>query len=75
MKHLVAVIGPSYGGFQAFQWAVDFPDFMDGVAPIVTAPHPPVDNSSLEGLSLPSPVTRRGMAAISTASRAAWSAP
>jgi homoserine O-acetyltransferase len=50
VEHLVAVIGPSYGGFQAFQWAVDFPDFMDGVAPIVTAPHPPVDNSSLEGL-------------------------
>ena len=50
VKHLVAVIGPSYGGFQAFQWAVDFPDFMDGVAPVVTAPHPPVDNGSLEGL-------------------------
>jgi homoserine O-acetyltransferase len=32
--HVVAVIGPSYGGFQAFQWAVSFPDFMDGVVPV-----------------------------------------
>jgi homoserine O-acetyltransferase len=32
--HLVAVIGPSYGGVQAFQWAVTFPDFMDGIVPV-----------------------------------------
>ncbi len=32
--HVVAVIGPSYGGFQAFQWAVTFPDFMDGIVPV-----------------------------------------
>ena len=38
VKHLRAVVGPSYGGFQAFQWAVTFPDFMDGVVPVVTAP-------------------------------------
>src|SRR6266567_566533 len=25
VKHLRAVVGPSYGGFQAFQWAVTFP--------------------------------------------------
>jgi len=41
VTHLRAVVGPSYGGFQAFQWAVTFPDFMDGVAPIVTSPLPP----------------------------------
>jgi len=41
VKHLRAVVGPSYGGFQAFQWAVTFPDFMDGVAPVVTSPLPP----------------------------------
>ena len=35
---LVAVVGPSYGGFQAFQWAVDYPDDVRGIAAVVTAP-------------------------------------
>jgi len=34
IDHLVAVIGPSYGGFQAFQWAVSFPEFVDGIVPV-----------------------------------------
>ncbi len=38
VKHLVAVAGPSFGGFQSFQWAVTFPDAMSGVIPVVTAP-------------------------------------
>ncbi len=38
VKHLVAVAGPSYGGYQTFQWGVTFPDFMDGLVPVVTAP-------------------------------------
>jgi homoserine O-acetyltransferase/O-succinyltransferase len=38
VKHLIAVAGPSYGGYQAFQWAVTYPDFMDGIVPVVTAP-------------------------------------
>ena len=38
VKHLRAVVGPSFGGFQAFQWAVTFPDFMDGIVPVVTSP-------------------------------------
>jgi homoserine O-acetyltransferase len=41
VAHLRAVVGPSYGGFQAFQWAVTFPDFMDGIVPVVTSPRPP----------------------------------
>lgn len=36
---LVAVIGPSMGGFQAFQWAVQYPDFMKGIVPVLTAPY------------------------------------
>jgi homoserine O-acetyltransferase len=40
-RHLRAVVGPSYGGFQAFQWAVTFPDMMDGIVPVVTSPLPP----------------------------------
>lgn len=38
VKHLVAVAGPSYGGTQAFQWGVTFPDFMDGIVPVVSGP-------------------------------------
>jgi homoserine O-acetyltransferase len=38
VNHLVAVAGPSYGGFQAFQWAVSYPDFMLGIVPVVTQP-------------------------------------
>src|SRR5262249_53766854 len=40
VAHLRAVVGPSYGGYQAVQWAVTFPDFMDRVAPVVTSPLP-----------------------------------
>jgi homoserine O-acetyltransferase len=38
VRHLVAVAGPSFGGYQAFQWAVTYPTFMDGIVPVVTAP-------------------------------------
>ena len=38
ISKLVAVVGPSYGGFQAFQWAVDYPDAMRGIAAVVTSP-------------------------------------
>ena len=38
VQHLRAVVGPSYGGFQAFQWAVTFPDDMDGIVPVVSSP-------------------------------------
>lgn len=43
VKHLAAVVGPSYGGFQAFAWGITFPDFMDGLVPAVTAPRRPAD--------------------------------
>jgi homoserine O-acetyltransferase/O-succinyltransferase len=38
VRHLVAVAGPSYGGYQAFQWAVAYPDFVDAIVPVNTAP-------------------------------------
>ncbi|HEV8679860.1 MAG TPA: alpha/beta fold hydrolase [Stellaceae bacterium] len=38
VEHLVAVAGPSYGGYQAFQWAVAYPDFMDAIVAVNTAP-------------------------------------
>ncbi len=40
VKHLIAVVGASYGGYQAFQWSVSYPDFVDGIVPVVSAPHP-----------------------------------
>lgn len=41
VKHLVLVAGPSFGGFETFQWAVGYPDFISGVAPVFTAPYSP----------------------------------
>jgi homoserine O-acetyltransferase len=41
VRHLRAVVGPSYGGFQAFQWAVTFPNDMDGIVPVVSSPRAP----------------------------------
>lgn len=38
VRRLVAVAGPSYGGYQAFQWGVSHPDFVDGIVPVVSAP-------------------------------------
>jgi len=34
IEHIIAVIGGSMGGMQALEWAVLYPDFMDGVFPI-----------------------------------------
>jgi homoserine O-acetyltransferase len=45
IEKLVAIVGPSYGGFQAFQWAVDYPDAMKGIAPVLTAPRVPRERS------------------------------
>src|SRR5579875_2936727 len=38
VRHLLAVAGPSYGGYQAFQWAVAYPQAMDAIVPVVSAP-------------------------------------
>lgn len=50
VKHLVAVAGPSYGGFQAFQWAVTFPDFVDAIVPAISSPRSPGGKASLDEL-------------------------
>jgi homoserine O-acetyltransferase len=50
VRHLVAVAGPSYGGYQAFQWAVTYPDFMDAVVPVVTAPKGRGGDASVKSL-------------------------
>jgi homoserine O-acetyltransferase len=38
LHHLRAVVGISMGGFQAFEWAVRYPTFMDASVPIVGSP-------------------------------------
>src|SRR5262249_26526841 len=38
VQHLVAVAGPSFRGYHAFQWAVTYPEAMHGIVPVVTAP-------------------------------------
>jgi homoserine O-acetyltransferase/O-succinyltransferase len=45
IEKLVAIVGPSYGGFQAFQWAVNYPRMMRGIAAIVTSPVVPRERS------------------------------
>ena len=50
VKSLVAVIGPSMGGFQSFQWAASYPGFMKGIAASVTAPRAPSRLGGLEAL-------------------------
>ena len=50
VRHLVAVAGPSYGGFQAFQWAVTYPEAMHGIAAVVTAPTAPVGVDAVEAM-------------------------
>jgi homoserine O-acetyltransferase len=38
IQKLVAVAGPSVGGFQVFQWAVTFPEYMASIIALDTAP-------------------------------------
>src|SRR5450631_2164977 len=38
IEKMIAIGGPSYGGYQAFQWAVDHPGMMRGIAAVVKGP-------------------------------------
>jgi homoserine O-acetyltransferase len=38
IRKLVAVIGPSFGGAQVFQWGVDYPDDVAALVAVLTAP-------------------------------------
>jgi homoserine O-acetyltransferase len=66
VTHLVAVAGPSFGGYQAFQWAVTFPDAMHGVVAVVTAPRGSGGQRRSTRCRRAWPRTRRGMAAGTT---------
>lgn len=42
ITHLKAVMGPSLGGMSSWQWAVAYPDWMDQIIPVISAPRLPV---------------------------------
>ena len=39
VTRLVAAVGPSMGGYQAFEWGVAYPDFVERVVAAVTCPY------------------------------------
>jgi homoserine O-acetyltransferase len=42
VRHLKAVLGPSYGGWQALQWALDHPGMVDAIGVLMSGlTHPP----------------------------------
>jgi homoserine O-acetyltransferase len=49
VRRFHAVVGPSYGGFQAFSWGVEYPDDMKGlVAAVSGLAAPPIDVAKTE---------------------------
>lgn len=48
VTRLRMVAGPSFGGMQALQWALDHPEWVESVASIVSAPHWPAGMSAEE---------------------------
>jgi homoserine O-acetyltransferase len=50
LRSLVAVIGPSMGGYQSFQWAASYPGFIKAIVPSVTAPRSSANIERLEAL-------------------------
>lgn len=47
VHHFVAVLGASMGGRQAWQWGVQYPDWMDTLVPMISSPFP---NAGRRGL-------------------------
>jgi homoserine O-acetyltransferase len=41
VRRLKAVVGPSYGGWQALQWALDHPDMVEAIGVMVSGLKPP----------------------------------
>jgi homoserine O-acetyltransferase len=44
------VAGPSFGGYQTYQWGVSYPDFMDGLVPVVSAPKGSAGEAAVKSL-------------------------
>jgi homoserine O-acetyltransferase len=50
IRRLAAVVGPSFGGYQALQWAVMYPFFIERVVAAVSAPYNPASAVQSAGL-------------------------
>ena len=50
VKHLVAIAGSSYGGRLAFLWGVTYPEYVDGIVPVVIAPNSPYNPKTIDDL-------------------------
>jgi len=48
VKRLHAAIGPSFGGYQSWQWAVQYAGFVERIAPAVSAPFNPAGAGASE---------------------------
>ena len=63
VRRLAAVAGPSLGGYQALQWAVDHPGMVDRVVAAVSAPYNPpgvVQRASLQDRMSRHPAWNKG---------------
>ncbi len=40
VKHLRAILGSSMGGRQAWQWSIQYPEYMDALVPMISIPYP-----------------------------------
>lgn len=70
VRRLRAVVGPSYGGFQALQWALDYPDMVDAVGVVLSGPylppHPQMDLGRLTRALQANPAWNQGRYAAGT---------
>jgi homoserine O-acetyltransferase len=48
ITHLRLAIGTSYGGRLCWQWAVDHPQFLDGIVPLAATPYPLVGRRGMQ---------------------------
>jgi len=50
VQRLAAAVGPSFGGYQAWQWAVQFPAFVERIVAAVSAPFHPVGGGNVDAV-------------------------
>ena len=62
LKHVKAIVGWSMGGGQAYQWAVQYPGFMDAIVPICASAKTAIHNNVfLEGVKVALVAPRGGV--------------